>query len=191
MTLETRELSIPGVMEIIPKKFGDSRGFFSETYNQMAFSESGIDTVWVQDNQSLSTKAGVLRGLHFQLPPFAQDKLVRVTRGRVLDVVVDIRKGSPTYKNWLALELSADKWNQIYVPIGFAHGFKTIEPECEVVYKVSAYYSAEHDRSVRFDDRDLGIDWQLGGVEPVVSEKDRNAPFLKDVDTGFVYGQTA
>lgn len=190
MTLEAKELSIPGVLELVPRKFGDARGFFSETFNQRTFNDAGIDTVWVQDNHSLSAEVGVVRGLHFQLPPFAQDKLVRVIRGRVLDVVVDIRKGSPSFGDWLGIELSAEKWNQLYVPKGFAHGFKTIEADCEVLYKVSAYYSAEHDRSVRFNDPDLGIDWKLDGAEPVISDKDRNAPFLKDADNSFVYGET-
>jgi len=190
MTLEVKELSIPGVLELVPRKFGDARGFFSETFSQRTFNDAGIDTVWVQDNHSLSAEVGVLRGLHFQLPPFAQNKLVRVIRGRVLDVVVDIRKGSPSFGEWLGVELSAEKWSQLYVPKGFAHGFKTIEADCEVLYKVSAYYSAEHDRSVRFDDPDLGIDWKLDGAEPVISDKDRNAPFLKDADNSFVYGET-
>lgn len=191
MTLVANELSLPGVMELVPQKFGDARGFFSETYNQKAFADAGIDVVWVQDNHSLSAEVGVLRGLHYQVPPFAQDKLVRVTRGRILDVVVDIRKGSPSYGKWLSLEMSAEKWNQLFVPQGFAHGFRTLEPDCEVIYKVSAFYSADHDRAVRFDDPGLGIDWQLGDGDPIISDKDLNAPFLKDADNGFVYSESA
>lgn len=175
---EFRALALSGVVEIVPKKFGDDRGFFSETYNAGSFREAGIDVEFVQDNHSYSAAKGVLRGLHYQLPPFAQDKLVRVTRGRVLDVAVDIRRNSPTFRQWVAVELSAEKWNQLFVPKGFAHGFVTLEDHTEFVYKVSALYSPAHDRSIRFDDPEIGVAWPdiPGGFQR--SEKDRDAPLL-------------
>lgn len=182
MSVEIRELKVPGVFEITPQRFGDERGFFSETFNAKAYAEAGIEVAWVQDNHSLSAEPGVLRGLHYQVPPFAQDKLVRVARGRAYDVVVDIRRHSPTFGEWVGVELSAEKWNQLFVPKGFAHGFLTLEANTEFLYKVSDFYSAECDRSIRFDDPDFGVDWRLDGKEPVLSEKDRQAPFLKDVE---------
>lgn len=139
--MDVRSLGIDGVFEISPRKFGDDRGFFSETYNAKSFVEAGIDLTFVQDNHSYSVAKGVVRGLHYQLPPFAQDKLVRVTRGAILDVAVDIRKSSPTFGKWVALEVSAEKWNQILVPKGFAHGFMTLVENTEVIYKVTDYYS--------------------------------------------------
>ena len=180
--LEVRALDLDGVREILPKRFGDERGFFSETYNASRFSEAGIDLVFVQDNHSLSTSKGVLRGLHYQLPPFAQDKLVRVVRGAILDVVVDIRKSSPTFGRWLAVEISADKWNQLLVPKGYAHGLITLTDDTEVLYKVSEFYSPAHDRSIRFDDPRLAIDWRLPASQITLSDKDRNAPNLADAE---------
>jgi dTDP-4-dehydrorhamnose 3,5-epimerase len=180
--VEVRPTALQGVVEILPRKLGDERGFFSETYNARAFSECGVDAAFVQDNHSLSGSAGVLRGLHYQLPPKAQAKLVRVVRGRIYDVAVDIRKGSPTFANWVAVELSAEKWNQLFVPAGFAHGFVTLEPDTEVLYKVTDYYSPEHDRSIRFDDPEIGIEWPLGGGEPQLSARDRAAPLLAGAD---------
>ncbi|WP_421913895.1 dTDP-4-dehydrorhamnose 3,5-epimerase [Mesorhizobium sp.] len=176
--LEVRSLGLEGVLEIIPKRFGDARGFFVETYNAQRFSEAGIALPFVQDNQSYSAAAGVLRGLHYQLPPRAQDKLLRVIRGRILDVAVDIRKGSGTFGKWVALEVSAEKGNQILVPKGFAHGFVTLVPDTEVLYKVSDTYSPQHDRSIRFDDPTIGIDWPsvAGGFQ--LSDKDLKAPTL-------------
>jgi len=176
--LEVRPLGLEGVLEIVPKRFGDARGFFVETYNAQRFSEAGIDLHFVQDNHSYSAAAGVLRGLHYQLPPRAQDKLVRVIRGRILDVAVDIRKGSGTFGKWVALEVSAEKGNQILVPKGFAHGFVTLVPDSEVLYKVTDTYSPEHDRSIRFDDATIGIDWPslAGGFQ--LSDKDLRAPTL-------------
>ncbi|MET2827799.1 dTDP-4-dehydrorhamnose 3,5-epimerase [Mesorhizobium shangrilense] len=176
--LEVRPLGLDGVLEIMPKRFGDARGFFVETYNAQRFSEAGIDLHFVQDNHSYSAAAGVLRGLHYQLPPRAQDKLVRVIRGRILDVAVDIRKGSGTFGKWVALEVSAEKGNQILVPKGFAHGFVTLVPDTEVLYKVTDTYSPEHDRSIRFDDATIGIDWPslAGGFQ--LSDKDLRAPTL-------------
>jgi dTDP-4-dehydrorhamnose 3,5-epimerase len=180
--LDVKELGLPGVFEITPRRFGDHRGFFSETYSASALAEQGIDLVFVQDNHSLSKSAGVLRGLHYQLPPFAQDKLVRVVRGAILDVAVDIRRNSPSFGAWLALEVSAEKWNQILVPKGFAHGFVTLVPDTEVVYKVTERYAPEYDRSIRFDDPAIGIDWRLPTAEITLADKDSKAPLLADAD---------
>lgn len=185
---EIRDLGLEGVVEIVPRRFGDERGFFSEVHNARALADAGIDIAFCQDNHSLSRDRGVLRGLHFQLPPHAQAKLVRVTRGAIFDVAVDIRKGSPTFGRWVGLEVSADKWNQILVPKGFAHGFVTLAPDTEVQYKVDAYYAPDCDRSIRFDDPALGIDWPVAESDVILSAKDANAPLLADVDTGFVYG---
>jgi dTDP-4-dehydrorhamnose 3,5-epimerase len=182
--LEARPLELPELVELTPRRFGDERGFFSEVWNHARFAEAGIPTQFVQDNVSLSRSKGVLRGLHFQTPPAAQAKLVRVSRGSIFDVGVDIRRSSPTFGRWAGVVLSAEKWNQLYVPEGFAHGFVTLEDDTEVTYKVSAPYSPEHDRSIRFDDPAIGIDWPLDG-EPVLSDKDAKAPLLADVETGF------
>ncbi|MGK9084210.1 dTDP-4-dehydrorhamnose 3,5-epimerase [Brucella intermedia] len=177
-----RRLELHGLLEISPRKFGDDRGFFSETYNAKSFAEAGIDLTFVQDNHSYSAARGVVRGLHYQLPPFAQDKLVRVTRGAILDVAVDIRKGSPTFGKWVALEVSAEKWNQILVPKGFAHGFMTLVEHTEVIYKVTNCYSPEHDRSIRFDDPAISIDWPISASGVQLSDKDQKAPMLADAD---------
>jgi len=181
--MEVRSLGLDGVFEIIPRKFGDDRGFFSETYNAKSFAEAGIDLTFIQDNHSYSAAKGVVRGLHYQLPPFAQDKLVRVTRGAILDVAVDIRKSSPTFGKWVALEVSAEKWNQILVPKGFAHGFMTLVENTEVIYKVTDYYSPEHDRSIRFDDPAIGIEWPIPTSDVQLSDKDQKAPLLAAADT--------
>jgi dTDP-4-dehydrorhamnose 3,5-epimerase len=171
-------LQIPDVKIVTPKKFGDERGFFSETYSRQGLIEHAIDLTFVQDNQSLSAQVGTLRGLHFQLPPFAQDKLVRVTRGAIYDVAVDIRRQSPTFGQWVGAVISADEWNQILVPIGFAHGFCTIEPDTEVLYKVTAPYAPASERGIAWDDPDLAIDWPLQGGQPVLSGKDGENPTL-------------
>jgi dTDP-4-dehydrorhamnose 3,5-epimerase len=171
MSLQFKDLGLGGVCLITPSKFGDARGFFSETYNSNAFKAVGVHADFVQDNQSLSGETGVLRGLHFQAPPHAQAKLVRVTRGTIYDVAVDIRVGSPTYGNWVGAEISADNWAQIYVPRGFAHGFVTLEPMTEVQYKVDGFYNAEADGGLAWDDPDINIDWPLTGA-PLLSEKD-------------------
>ena len=184
---QVRQTTLPGVLEIIPKRFGDERGFFSETYNSRTYADLGIALDFVQDNHSLSKARGVLRGLHYQLDPFAQDKLVRVTRGSVFDVAVDIRKGSPDYGKWVGVTLSADRWNQLLIPRGFAHGFVTLEPDTEFLYKVTALYSRDHDRSIRFDDPAIGIDWPIDPAEITVSDKDRDAPLLKDAGETFLY----
>ncbi len=171
--------AIPEVVEFRPRKFGDERGFFSETWNKATFDAAGIDIDFVQDNQSYSAARGVLRGLHYQLPPKAQDKLVRVVRGRIYDVAVDIRRGSPTFLRWVGVELSAEKWNQLLVPKGFAHGFITLEDHTEVVYKVSELYEPDYDRSIRFDDPDIGIEWPEAPRSDGLSAKDAAAPAVR------------
>ncbi|RWC14049.1 MAG: dTDP-4-dehydrorhamnose 3,5-epimerase [Mesorhizobium sp.] len=176
--LEVRPLGLDGVLEIVPKRHGDARGFFSETWNAERFAEAGIHLAFVQDNHSYSAAAGVLRGLHHQLPPRAQDKLLRVVRGSVFDVAVDIRSTSPTFGKWVGLEVSADKGNQILVPKGFAHGFVTLVPDTEVIYKVTDTYSPEHDRSIRFDDPAIGIAWPALACGFQLSDKDQKAPTL-------------
>lgn len=179
---DIRPTSLEGVLEIVPAKFGDDRGFFSETYNAAHLAKSGIDLTFVQDNHSLSARRGVLRGLHYQLAPRAQDKLIRVVRGAIFDVAVDIRKGSPTFAQWVGVELSAEKWNQLLVPKGFAHGFVTLTENTEVVYKVTNYYAPEHDRSIRYDDPDIAIDWPVPTQDLQLSDKDLAACLLADAE---------
>lgn len=174
-----------GVLILEPQVFGDHRGWFTESYSQRRMFENGIDILFIQDNHSFSAQKGTLRGLHFQNNPNAQSKLIRCTRGRILDVTVDIRKGSPTYKQWIAVELSADNHRQLLIPKGFAHGFMTLTDDVEVEYKVDTYYAPESDRGIRYDDPDIGIDW--GNVTPVLSDKDRNAPLLKDSEVNFIF----
>ena len=169
------------VVIIEPKVFGDDRGYFMETFRQNLFEENVAKINFVQDNESKSKK-GVLRGLHYQLPPFAQSKLVRVIKGKILDVAVDIRKTSPTFKKYVAVELSDENKRQLFIPQGFAHGFLVLSDEAIVVYKVDNYYSPKHDRSIRFDDPEININWRLPKDEIIVSEKDRNAPYLKDAE---------
>jgi dTDP-4-dehydrorhamnose 3,5-epimerase len=178
--MEVVSLSIPDVKIITPKKFGDHRGFFSETYNRQTLGKSGIDMEFVQDNHSLSVEKGVVRGLHFQLPPFAQDKLVRVVRGRILDVAVDIRRSSPTFGQHVAVEISAESWNQILVPAGFAHGFVTLEANTEVIYKVTNYYAPQCDRGILWNDPALGINWPIAAGEAILSDKDKKQPLMAD-----------
>lgn len=181
--LELRSLQIEGLIEVRPPRFGDERGFFSEVWREDRLAEAGITARFVQDNHSFSKARGVLRGLHYQLPPAAQDKLVRVTRGSVFDVAVDIRSGSPTFGQWAGLVLSASEWNQLFVPRGFAHGFVTLEEDCEVLYKVSAPFAPELDRAIRFDDPDIAIDWPVGLDALILSDKDRSAPLLREAET--------
>jgi dTDP-4-dehydrorhamnose 3,5-epimerase len=179
------ETALAGVKIITPRKFGDDRGFFSETYNRRTYAEAGISTEFVQDNQSLSALTGTLRGLHFQSQPFAQDKLVRVVRGAIFDVTVDLRKSSPTFGRYIAVELSAASWRQLFMPVGFAHGFCTLEPDTEVVYKVSNYYSAVHDKGLAWDDEALGIPWPTSKEDAILSDKDRRHPLLRDLPRVF------
>jgi dTDP-4-dehydrorhamnose 3,5-epimerase len=156
-----------------PRRFEDSRGWFSETYSARQFRGLGVEVEFVQDNHSCSRSAGTVRGLHFQLPPHAQAKLVRCTRGSIFDVAVDLRRGSPTYGRWVGAELSATNQRQLFVPAGFAHGFATLEPDCEVIYKVDSYYAPDHDSGLRWDDPDLAVDWHIpAGTAPTLSAKD-------------------
>ena len=174
---------IEDVLIIEAKVFGDNRGWFAETYSKEKFKELGIDIDFIQDNHSLSAQKGTLRGLHFQLNPKAQTKLVRCTKGKILDVAVDLRKGSATYKKWVAVELSEENKKQLLVPKGFAHGFLTLTDDVEVQYKVDEYYAPECDRSIRFDDPEIGVVWAV--ENPILSEKDLKAPLLKDSDVDF------
>lgn len=183
--LDIEPTAIPGVKILTPKRFDDGRGFFSEVYNRKRYEEAGLKLDFVQDNHSLSERAGTIRGLHFQTPPFAQDKLVRVVRGRILDVTVDLRKSSPTFGQHVAVELSAEDWRQLLVPIGLAHGFCTLEPNTEVLYKVTNYYSAAHDCGLAFDDPALGIEWPVALSDAFLSEKDRKHPRLGDLPACF------
>lgn len=177
--------AIADVLIVQPNKHGDHRGFFSETFKQAAFAEAGITHDWVQDNHSFSAARGVVRGLHFQRPPLAQAKLLRVTRGAILDVAVDIRTASPSYGRHVAVELSADNWAQLYVPIGFAHGFCTLSDNTEVLYKVSAVYGPAEEGGLLWDDPDLGIAWPVGSEAAVLNQRDRDWPRLKDFASPF------
>ncbi len=181
MTVEKTALS--GVYIVTPRVFGDERGWFMESYSQLKTPE--IDCNFIQDNHSYSATKGVLRGLHFQNGEHAQAKLVRCTRGAVLDVAVDLRKGSPTYRQWVAVELSAENKRQLFIPRGFGHGFLTLTDDVEFLYKTDNYYNAEADRSIRFDDPAIGVDWGISS--PTLSDKDANAPLLADSDCDFTY----
>jgi dTDP-4-dehydrorhamnose 3,5-epimerase len=187
--MDIQATSIPEVKIIAPKKFGDARGFFSETYNQRAFHAAGITDVWIQDNHSMSGPPGTVRGLHYQIAPVAQAKLLRVVKGAILDIAVDIRRGSPTYGKHVAVELSAEKWNQLYVPAGFAHGFCTLTPESEVLYKVTALYSKEHEFGILWNDPALGIDWPVKPAEALLSDKDKVLPSFADHPAHFTYAK--
>ena len=186
--MEFIQQSIPEVILIKPKVFGDERGYFVETFRQDRFEEAvGHKVDFIQDNESKSTK-GVFRGLHFQLPPYVQSKLVRVIEGAVLDVAVDIRKGSPTYGEYVMVELSAENKHQLFVPRGFAHGFVVLSETAIFAYKVDNYYSPECDRGLAFDDPSLKIDWQLPKEQLKLSEKDQKQPGLVDLAESFEYG---
>src|SRR4051812_2939424 len=174
------ETEIPAIKVLVPKKHGDNRGFFSEIYSRQAFADVGIDADFVQDNHSMSAEKGVVRALHYQIAPMAQAKLVRVPRGAILDVAVDIRRSSPTFGRHVSAVISAENWRQIFIPIGFAHGFVTLEPNTEVVYKVSNYYSPGHERGIRWNDPKLGIDWGITDDVAVLSARDREHPMLAD-----------
>jgi len=183
MNLIPTELNDAYIIE--PRVFNDERGWFIESFSSQNYIALGIKTTFIQDNHSMSLKKGVLRGLHFQIDPLAQAKLIRCTRGSILDVIVDLRVGSPTYKKWLKIELSAENFKQLFIPKGFAHGFLTLSDNTEVQYKVDEYYSKDCDRSIRFDDNELGIDWGID--HPILSQKDLNAPLLRDSDCNFIY----
>lgn len=185
--LEVKQTELPGVLKLTPKRFGDNRGYFCETWNQARMSEHGITCEFVQDNQSLSSDKGTIRGLHCQTPPHTQTKLVRCGRGAMLDVAVDIRKGSPSYGKWVAEELSAENGHQLLIPAGFLHGFVTLEPNTEILYKCSDFYDPDCDRAVRFDDPAIGVDWGMNPIDAILSEKDLEAPLLKDFDNPFAW----
>lgn len=180
--IEVRPLGGGGVAEIRTRRLADARGFFSENWSRAAFAAAGVHYDFVQDNHSCSVAAGVLRGLHYQLPPAAQAKLVRVTRGSAYDVAVDLRRGSAGFGLWVGLILSAEEWNQVLIPAGFAHGFLTLEPGTEVQYKVTAPYDAGLDRAIRFDDPAIGVDWPLTASALILSPRDRCAPLLADAE---------
>jgi dTDP-4-dehydrorhamnose 3,5-epimerase len=185
--VQIEPLRIPDVLAISPTKHGDERGFFSEVYRYDALADHGVDLPFVQDNHVLSVARGVLRGLHFQLAPNAQGKLIRCTKGAILDVAVDIRRGSPTFGRHVSIELSAHNWRQVWVPRGFAHGYVTLEPDCEVIYKVTSYYDPASERGLAWDDPALGIDWRVAAGELTISPKDRANPFLADLGSAFSY----
>lgn len=179
------DTKLPDVKILEPDVFGDHRGWFMETWSQKKLAALGINLNFVQDNQSFTAKKGTLRGIHFQNGEWPQAKLVRVVAGAVIDVAVDLRKGSPTYLQWVGVELSAENKRQLLIPRGFGHGFVTLTDDVEFVYKVDNDYNKESDRSIRFDDPQIGVDW--GVSDPVLSDKDKNAPLLKDSDCSFVY----
>jgi dTDP-4-dehydrorhamnose 3,5-epimerase len=184
-----RKFDIPDVKLIVPKRLTDVRGHFSETWSDRMFRQEIADVAFVQDNQSLTVKKGTVRGLHFQRPPFAQGKLVRIVRGSILDIAVDIRKGSPTYGHHVATKLDAVEGAQLWVPPGFLHGFCTLEDQTEVFYKVTAYYSRDHDAGVLWSDPDLRINWPVEADSAVLSRKDQTHPRLAEMPDCFVYGE--
>ncbi len=181
--INVRNTSLDGVYIIEPKAFGDNRGWFMESYSKRDMEAAGINVDFVQDNRSYSAKKGIIRGLHFQRNPMAQAKLVTCLRGAILDVAVDLRKDSPTYKRWISVELTAENKNELFIPKGFAHGFLTLTDDVEIMYKCDEFYSPEHDGGIRFDDPDIGVDW--GITDPILSEKDTHAPFLRDIELDF------
>ncbi|MEO1135530.1 MAG: dTDP-4-dehydrorhamnose 3,5-epimerase [Pseudomonadota bacterium] len=183
--MDVYSLDIPDVKIITPRQFRDDRGFFSETYNARAFKAAGVAADFVQDNHSYSAKTGTVRGLHYQAPPHAQSKLVRVLRGAIIDVAVDARKASPTFGKWVKAKLSAENGKQIFVPKGFLHGFVTLEPDTEVAYKVDAFYDGASDGSVQWNDPGLGIDWEIDAENASLSQKDADAPAWRDFTSPF------
>jgi len=184
--MQVDRTALAGVMIVTPQRFGDDRGWFAETFNVARMAAAGLTMGFVQDNHSMSAKVGTLRGLHYQKPPHAQDKLVRCSRGAIFDVAVDIRRGSPTFGKWVGAELTAENGKQLLVPKGFLHGFVTWAENTEVQYKCSDVYAPDCDAGVRWNDPDIGIDWGLTG-DPVLSGKDQVQPFLKDIESSFVY----
>jgi dTDP-4-dehydrorhamnose 3,5-epimerase len=191
LDLQIRPLSIVDVKLVIPEIHRDARGFFSETYRASEMRNAGISTDFVQDNHSLSAEAGTLRGLHFQIPPHAQGKLFRVSRGAVFDVAVDLRVGSPSYGRHVSAVLSAENWLQIWIPPGFAHGYCTLEPNTEVIYKVTDYYTPDSERGLKWDDAALGIKWPVDPANVKLSDKDRMQPALLELAPAFVFRDLA
>jgi dTDP-4-dehydrorhamnose 3,5-epimerase len=183
--MEIESLDIDAVKLIRPRRHADRRGYFVESWNRRTFAGLGIDIDFVQDNSSFSVAPGTIRGLHFQTPPRAQAKLVRVVHGSALDVAVDLRRGSPTFGRSVAVVLTAEKGEQLFIPVGFAHGFCTLEPATELSYKVSDFYSSEHDSGIAWDDPELAIEWPLDGREPVLSDKDRALRRLNEIRSPF------
>jgi len=181
---------VSNVRLLTPRRFGDERGWFSETYNARSLAAAGLDMAFVQDNRAFSRAVGTLRGLHYQVPPYGQAKLLSCVRGRIYDVAVDVRKGSPTFGKWVGAELTAENGKQLFVPVGFAHGYVTLEPDTEVFYKVTGYYAPDHEGGVRFDDPEIGIDWQLPPSGALLSPKDRILPSLREIDSPFAYDGT-
>jgi dTDP-4-dehydrorhamnose 3,5-epimerase len=182
--MQIERLKLADLLLIAPNKHADRRGFFSETYRGDVLASAGVRSEFVQDNHVYSAERGVLRGLHFQIPPRAQGQLVRCTRGAILDVAVDIRKGSPTFGHHVAVELSAENWKQLWVPPGFAHGYLALSEEIDFLYKCTDFYAPEHERAIRWDDAQLGVQWPLpANVTPLVSDKDARAPSFRDADT--------
>ncbi len=186
--LDITKTDIPDLVVLSPKRHGDARGFFSESWNLARMEENGLKYDFVQDNHSLSEAPGTIRGLHYQAPPHGQAKLVRCGRGRLYDVAVDIRAGSPTFGRWFGIELTFENGLQLLIPEGFLHGFVTREPGTEIIYKCTDYYAPAADGAIRWDDPDLAIDWALGGTAPLLSDKDAAAPFMAGFDTPFTYG---
>jgi dTDP-4-dehydrorhamnose 3,5-epimerase len=184
--MQIEETRLPGVLILTPRRFGDARGFFCESWSRRRMTQAGLDIDWVQDNHSMSMQTGTLRGLHFQSPPHAQAKLVRCGRGALFDVAVDIRRGSPSYGQWVGVELSFENGRQLLIPEGFLHGFVTLQPETEVIYKCSDYYAPECDGAVRWDS--CGIAWPLDGA-PILSDKDAVAPALAAFESPFAYAR--
>jgi len=180
-----QKTDIPGLLVFEPDVFEDSRGYFFESYNENVFRQEGIDIRWVQDNES-SSSYGVIRGLHYQLPPFAQSKLMRVLKGKILDVAVDIRKGSPTYGKVFTLKLSAKNKKQLFIPAGFAHGFSVLSDKAEVLYKCDSFYNKETEAGIIYNDAELNIDWQIPAQLAIVSEKDKSLPSLGQCNNSFV-----
>ena len=183
--MKVEPLSISAVKLVVPRRFSDPRGYLVETWNRRAYAEAGIDVDFVQDNASLSSLAGTLRGLHYQSPPMPQAKLVRVVRGSVFDVAVDLRRASPTFGRHVSAILTAGGGEQLFVPEGFAHGFCTLEPNTEIAYKVSGFYSREHDTGIVWNDPDIAFEWPLQGREPILSEKDLGLPLLAQSGSPF------
>jgi len=186
--MQILETSFPEVKLLIPAKHADERGFFSETYSRRTLAKAGITLDFVQDNQAFSERRGTIRGLHFQIPPFAQDKVVRVIRGSIFDVVVDVRRSSPTFGRFEAFLLTADDWKQLLIPAGFAHGMCTLEAGTEIMYKVTNFYSPAHDKGVRWDDPDIGISWPVPAEEVLISPKDSSLPPLSSLPSYFSGG---